>query len=70
MGFLTKLPAVQDAVIASLKVLGDGNWNMGAASGNMRRVGEPSNEADERTILENFTRQYDSTALTCIPTTN
>ncbi|KAF9515702.1 hypothetical protein BS47DRAFT_1371949 [Hydnum rufescens UP504] len=68
VGFLTKLPAVQDAVIASLKVLGDGNWNMGAASGNMRRIGDPSNEADERAILESFTHDVISHLLTTITT--
>ncbi len=45
---------MHDGVVAALRVLGDGNWNMGAATGNMRRVGE-SQEVDDRGILEHFT---------------
>lgn len=40
--------------MASLRVLGDGNWNMGDASGNMRKVGDVS-EIDDHGILEHFT---------------
>lgn len=55
--FLEQLTQVQEAAMASLRVLGDGNWNMGDASGNMRKVGDVS-EVDDHGILEHFTCQY------------
>lgn len=54
---------MQDGVVAALRVLGDGNWNMGAATGNMRRVGE-AQEVDDRGILEHFTCELPPACLT------
>ncbi|KAF8318713.1 hypothetical protein DL93DRAFT_2132943 [Clavulina sp. PMI_390] len=64
---LEKLTPIQDAAIASLRVLGDGNWNMGDVSGNLRKVGE-SQETGDRELLEHFTYDMISGLLTTITT--
>jgi len=60
--YLTKLPVVQDAVIDALRTLGDGNWNMGVSTGNMRKVGE-SVDAGQPDVLEHFTCK---TRISCV----
>ena len=53
MEYLDRLPEVQDAVVASLLTLGDGNWKMGEGvqAGKASKIGD----GDEHVLIEHYT---------------
>lgn len=52
-----QIPAVEDAVIASLSTLGDGNWKMGDGAAKTGKVGGTAVESDQ-VLLEHYLRQF------------
>ena len=57
MKYLKQIPDVEDAVIASLSTLGDGNWKMGEGVGKTGKVGGTAAESDQ-VLLEHYLRQF------------
>ncbi|KDQ18787.1 hypothetical protein BOTBODRAFT_153680 [Botryobasidium botryosum FD-172 SS1] len=51
--YLTQLPGVQDAVGATLLILGDGNWRMGAGGASITK--SAPGEDEEKVLVEHFT---------------
>lgn len=54
--FLEQIPLVEEAVIASLSTLGDGNWRMGEGVGKGGKIGGTTVE-NERALLEHYIRK-------------
>ncbi|KAF8520881.1 Cullin repeat-like-containing domain protein [Hysterangium stoloniferum] len=66
--YLTQIPDVQDAVVASLVTLGDGNWNMGDGVGKGGKVPGGNPEEMEAFVLEHYLYDVVMTLLSTLTT--
>lgn len=56
VNFLEQVPLVEEAVIASLSTLGDGNWRMGEGVGKGGKIGTTGIE-NEKALVGHFIRR-------------
>ncbi|GJJ10642.1 hypothetical protein Clacol_004869 [Clathrus columnatus] len=67
ISFLEQIPLVEEAVVASLATLGDGNWRMGEGVGKGGKVGSTAAEND-RVLLEHYIHDVVTTLINTLNT--